>query len=115
MFMVSKVLKSLKIRPRGYKTFFMLNPTEHEISVVHNNLNTNKRRSALLVVFIMLINVKMPTIVGIQLIFMSRINFVTELSMKKSFMTSGPDLKVFKKSLFSVSTTKYHFSTAHNI
>ena len=33
-------------------------------------------------VFIMLINVKMPTIVGI-LTFMSTINFIVELSMKK--------------------------------
>ena len=39
------------------------------------------------VVFIMLIKVKMPTIVGI-LTFMSRINFVHE----KSFITSGPAL-----------------------
>ena len=38
---------------RGYKTFFFLNSTEHE--------------------FILLINVKMPTIVGI-LTFISRIN-----------------------------------------
>ena len=42
------------------------------------------------VVFIMLINVKMPTIAGI-LTFMSRIDFVLScLSMKKSFITSGP-------------------------
>ena len=42
--------------------------------------------------FIMLINVKMPTIVGI-LTFMSRINFVFNLvEHEKSFITSGPDL-----------------------
>ena len=47
------------------------------------------------VVFIMLINVKMPTSVG-SLTFMSRISFVlscgseAELSMTKSFITSGP-------------------------
>ena len=45
---------------RGYKTFFMLNFLALSLSDV---------------VFIMLINVKMPTIVGI-LTFMSRINFV---------------------------------------
>ena len=43
--------------------------------------------------FFPLINVKMPTIVGI-LTFMSRKKFmlssVVELSMKKHFMTSGP-------------------------
>ena len=43
-------------------------------------------------VFIMLINVKMPTIVGI-LTFMSRINFLLSLvEHEKSFITSGPGL-----------------------
>ena len=42
------------------------------------------------VVFIMLIHVKMPTIVGI-LTFMSRINFVLSLvGLDKSFITSEP-------------------------
>ena len=53
---------SIQISPRGYKTFFILKSSEHEISTAD-------------VVFIMLINVKMPTIVDI-LTFMSRINFV---------------------------------------
>ena len=43
-------------RPRGYKTVFILNSAEYEIYK-----------------FILLINVKMPTIVGI-LTFISRIN-----------------------------------------
>ena len=44
------------------------------------------------VVFVMLIIVKMPTIVGI-LPFMSRINFMLSLAEHgKSFITSGPDL-----------------------
>ena len=43
------------------------------------------------VVFIMLINVKMPTIFGI-LTFMSRINFVPSwVEHEKSFITSVPD------------------------
>ena len=43
------------------------------------------------VVFIMLINVKMPTIVGI-LIFMSRINYVLSRDEhEKSFITLGTD------------------------
>ena len=42
-------------------------------------------------VFIMLTNVKMPTIVGI-LTFMSMINFMLiEVEHGKSFITSGPD------------------------
>ena len=42
------------------------------------------------VVFIMLINVKMPTIVGI-LTFMSRIKFMlSRVEHEKSFITSGP-------------------------
>ena len=43
------------------------------------------------VVFIMLINVKMPTVVRI-LIFISWINFVTAELSVKSFITSGPGL-----------------------
>ena len=50
------------IRPRGYKTFFMLNSTEHKFSL--------------------LINVKMPTNVGI-LTFMSRKNSILGLSEPK--------------------------------
>ena len=43
------------------------------------------------VVFIMLINVKMQTIIGI-LAFMSRINFVLSwVAHKKSFKTLGPE------------------------
>ena len=34
--------------PRGYKTFFMLNSTEHEISIAHKNYSTDKKRSFLL-------------------------------------------------------------------
>ena len=47
-------------RPRGYKTFCMLNSIEHEF-------------------FFLFINVKMPTIVGI-LTFMSRKNSILDLS-----------------------------------
>ena len=50
------------IRPRGYKTFFMLNSTEYEI--------------------FLLINVKMSTIVGI-LTFMSGKNSILGLSEPK--------------------------------
>ena len=45
-------------------------------------------------VFIMLINVKMPTIVGI-LTFMSRINSCSA-EHETSFITSGPDKKIVK-------------------
>ena len=67
---------------RGYITFFMLNSTEHEISTAaKKKLKLYRQMKKFLavspsdVVFIMLINVKMSTIVGI-LTFMSRINFV---------------------------------------
>ena len=58
----------------------MLNSTKHEFSTAHKNLTYRQIKGFLVlslsdVVFIMLINVKMPTIVGI-LTFMSRINFV---------------------------------------
>ena len=59
----------------------MLSLTEHEISTAHNNKNAEKHKIYNILafklsdVFIMLINVKMPKIVGI-LTFMSMINFM---------------------------------------
>ena len=58
----------------------MLNSTEHEISAAHEKLKYQQIKKFLALslsgdVSIMLINVKMPTVVGI-LTFMSRINFV---------------------------------------
>ena len=51
------------------KTFFMLNSIMHEISTAHKNENAKKYRLLTFelsdVVFIMQINFKMPTIVGI--------------------------------------------------
>ena len=69
-----------KTRSRGYKTFFKLNSTEHEISTAHKKIKYRQMKkfrplSLSDVVIVMLINVKMPTIVGI-LTFMSRIAFV---------------------------------------
>ena len=47
--------------------------------------------------FFLLINVKMPTIVGI-LTFMSRKNFMlNSIEHEKSFITSGPGLQSFHK------------------
>ena len=73
------ILKTSRVRPRGYKTFFMLNSTEHEFQLL---IKLQYRRvvkflslSLSDVVFIMLINDKVPTIVSF-LTFMSRINFV---------------------------------------
>ena len=58
---------------------FVLNSAEHEILTAHKTKNRQIKKFLALslsdVVFIMLINVKIPTIVGI-LTFMSRINFV---------------------------------------
>ena len=57
----------------------MLNSTEHELSTRHKTKTPKSREILALslsyLVFIMLINAKMTTIVGI-LTFMSRINFV---------------------------------------
>ena len=63
----------LVTRARGYKAFFMLNLTEHEISTAHKNMLKKRTFLAFKLsvdLFIMLINVKMPTIIGI-LTFMS--------------------------------------------
>ena len=60
-------------RSRGYKTFFMLNSTEHKILIAHKYEN-----------------IKNSTIVGI-LTFMSRKNFMlNSVEHEKSFITSGP-------------------------
>ena len=66
--------------PEVIKKNVMLNSTEHKISTAHKKLKYRQMKKFLAlslsdVVFIMLINVKMPTIVGI-LTFMSRINSV---------------------------------------
>ena len=60
----------------------MLNSTEHEIRIAHKNLEYQQIKkflayslSDVLFTCIIIINVKMPTIVGI-LTFMSRINFM---------------------------------------
>ena len=67
-------------RRQGYKTFYMLNSTEHEITNAHKTIMKKKYRlfnafKVLDVVFIMLINVKVSTIVGI-LTFSSILNFM---------------------------------------
>ena len=71
----------LIVASRSGSDFFMLNSTEHEISTTHKKTLQYRQMKKFLalslldVVFIMLIDVKMPTIVGI-LTFMSRINQV---------------------------------------
>ena len=67
-------------RPRGYKTFFILNSVEHEILNAHKyknfkNFSFFSDLDKLRMPFFLLINVKMPTIVGI-LTLMSRRNFM---------------------------------------
>ena len=75
----------------------MLNSTAHRISTTHRSLKRWKISVFLAFkssnyVFIPLINVKMPTIVGI-LTFMSRIIFVlSSVEHGKSFITSVPDV-----------------------
>ena len=59
-----------QIRPRGYKTFFMLNSIEHENLIAHMYENIEKfsifpAQIGLECYFFLFINVKMPTIVGI--------------------------------------------------
>ena len=39
---LSKVKLRQNKRPRGYKTFFMLNSAEHELSTARKNFNTDK-------------------------------------------------------------------------
>ena len=67
-------------RPRGYKTFFILSSVEHEILNAHKYENIKKNQhfsglDKLRMLFFLLINVKMPTNVGIGT-FSSRKNFM---------------------------------------
>ena len=80
--------------PRGFKTFFMLISSTKFQLLISTKIPTKKFLALSLsdVVFIMLINVKMPTIVGV-LTFMSKINFVPSgVEYEKSFITLGPGL-----------------------
>ena len=66
--------------PRGNKTSLMLNSAENEICSAYKNINTNNlnfipAKQKLSMKFFLLINIKMPTIVGI-LIFINRKNFM---------------------------------------
>ena len=68
------------LRARGYKTFFVLNSIEHEILIAHKYKNIKKFGFFLgshkpRMLFFPLINVKMPTTVGI-LTFESGKNFM---------------------------------------
>ena len=69
---ISKASRWALTWPQGYKRFFMLNPTKHEIStacISHKGLNWKIKTFLAFklsdAVFIMLINVRMLTIVGI--------------------------------------------------
>ena len=64
---VSKFM--INFGPRGYKTYLLLNSTEHEISTAHKKLKYQQIKKFLDlslsdVVYIMLINVKMITLVA---------------------------------------------------
>ena len=81
--------------PEVIKLFFNLNSAEHEILTAHEYWNSQNQWKLQVWItksqsFILLINVKMPTIVGI-LTFMSRINFdLSWVEHDKSFITPGP-------------------------
>ena len=68
-----------QFRAEGYKTFFMFNAAEHEILNAHKYENNQEMQlfqtQISLECFFLLINVKMPTFVGI-LTFMSRKSFI---------------------------------------
>ena len=90
------MVKEKKIWLRGYKTFFILNSVEHEILNAYKYETVKKfsifsGSDKLRMLFFLLINVKMPTIVGI-LTFLSRKFFMLNcIEHEKSFITSGPD------------------------
>ena len=86
-------MNKLLTRPRGYKTYFMLISVEHDILNAHEYKNKSRNLAFLgsdkpRMLFFPLINVKMPTIIGI-LTFMSRkIFMLSRIEHEKSFITS---------------------------
>ena len=103
----------------------MLNSIEHEILNAHKYKNIKKfgfflGSDKLRMLFFPLINVKMPTIVGI-LTFMSRKNFMlSRVEHEKSFITSGPgnNQEVTKPVTFNKGTEKmewYPFILQYNL
>ena len=91
-------VRRYKLRPRCYKTFFMLNSTEHEICPANKQLHYNKLSMKLS----LFINMKMPTIVGIFIFISREKNMFSRVEHKKRFITSAPDISnssyVFKQS-----------------
>ena len=82
-------------RARGYKTFFMLNSAGHEILSAHKYENINKNlhfsgSDKPRMLFFVLINVEMPTLVGILTLMSRKFSYSAELSMLFFFITSGP-------------------------
>ena len=77
---------------------FMLNSAEHEILNAHK-YNNNKKFSLFsgsdkpVMLFFLLINVKMPTVVGILTCISRKISFSAELSIQ-IFNNLGPDCSV---------------------
>ena len=69
---------SIVFRPRGYETFFMLKSAEHEI--LNNRYKKNQEiqhfsgSDVTRMLFSLLINVKMSTVVGILTLMSSKIN-----------------------------------------
>ena len=62
------------LQPRGFKTFFfMLNSAEHKFKLLKNAEISQNKLKIVQTCNVLLINVKMPTIVGI-LTFISRIS-----------------------------------------
>ena len=75
--------------PQGYKTFFKLNSAENEICFVIKKLNTTlyqfklfSCKAELSRKFFLLMNIKMPTIVGILISISRKNSCSTEWSMK---------------------------------
>ena len=38
----NSIIKATSLAPQGYKTFFMLNSSEYEVSIAHKNQNAEK-------------------------------------------------------------------------
>ena len=87
--MASKTCKLA--RPRGYKTFSCSTQLSMKFEwLIKKTTMLNPAFKLSNVVFTMLVNIKMPTIIGI-LTFMSRIHFkLSQVEHEKIKLTSGP-------------------------
>ena len=99
--------------PEIIKRFHMLNSPEHEICPANKFLKLLTIANSFLITYLsmknsLLINMKMPTIIGI-FIFINRENFMLNPVLhKRNFITSGPNKRLWYTEFYSTLSNDSH-------